>query len=359
MQALQSYLDRMGSNFLTASLIPSLGFVTLSMLIFQPIMPQGLITRLGGTFNPLSASGLLALLLTIVLGFTLTSLNTFVMKFFEGYVFFKRFKFMIVKHQKHAKQLLRKRELIQRKIDRLSETQTQREQEKLIGLIDQAQLLDTYFQANFPYPYNDEDIMPTKFGNIMKASETYPMERYNIDGVPLWPRLINVIPDRYMSFLDQKNNQLSFLLNCSVLSALFSVLCLVAAIYQFILAQLTLHNLPSPIYFVQIDRGIEVYSQRAFLYGAILLLSLFMAYLFHRASLFIVSEYGDIIRSTYDLFRFDLLVQLKRKPPKTIIKEREIWNDVCSFLNRGDVGGPYKEFKYYQQTEVEAKGNSG
>lgn len=359
MQALQSYLDRMGSNFLTASLIPSLGFVTLSMLIFQPVMPQGLINRLGGTFNPLSESGLIALLLTIVLGFTLTSLNTFVFKFFEGYVFLWRFKSLTTKYQKLARQLLRKRELIQRKIDRLVVFPTEHNKKYLDELIDQAEYLDTYFQANFPFPYNDGDVLPTRFGNIMKASETYPRERYNIDGVPMWPRLINVIPDRYMSFLDQKNNQLSFLLNCSVLSALFSVLCLAAAVYQIVLAQLALNSSDFPLYFVHIDRGVDVYSQRAILYVAILMISLFMAYLFHRASLFIVSEYGDIIRATYDLFRIDLLVQLKRKPPKTIVKERFVWGEVCRFLNTGDAGKPYKKYKYYQQAKVDAKGNTG
>ncbi len=357
MQALQSYLDRMGSNFLTASLIPALGFVTLSMLIFQPIMPASLIVRLGGTFNPLSESGLIALLFTIVLGFTLTSLNTFVFKLFEGYVLLWRFKFLAGKYQKQAKQLRRKRELLQRKIDRLSSSTSEINQKYLLELVDQAEQMDTYFQANLPF--KDDDILPTRFGNIMKASEAYPRERYNIDGVPMWTRLINAIPDRYMSFLDQKNNQLSFLLNCSILSALFSVLCLAAAIYQFVLAQLALHNSSSPIYFVQIDRGADVYTQRVILYVAILLLSFFMAYLFHRASLFIVSEYGDMIRSTYDLFRFDLLVQLKRKPPKTIEKERFIWQEVCRFLNTGDAGKPYKKYKYYQQAKADVRGNTG
>lgn len=357
MQALQSYLDRMGSNFLTASLIPSLGFVTLSMLIFQPIMPQGLISRLGGTFNPISQSGLIALLLTIVLGFTLTSLNTFVIKLFEGYVLLWRFKFLSKKYQKEVRLLRRKRELIHRKINRLSLSTSEIHQKYCLELIEQAEQLDTYIQSNFPF--KEDDILPTKFGNILKASEAYPRERYNIDGVPLWTRLINVIPDRYMSFLDQKNNQLSFLLNCSVLSASFSVLCLVAAIYQFVLGQFAYTQSPSPIYFVEIDRGVEVYAQRAILYAIILVLSLFMAYLFHRASLFIVGEYGDMIRSTYDLFRFDLLVQLKRKPPKTIEQERFVWQEVCRFLNTGDAGQPYKKYKYSQQAKVDARGNTG
>lgn len=352
MQALQNYLDRMGNNFLTASLIPSLGFVTLAMFVFQPIMPQAFINRINGTFNPLIESGLIGLLLTIIIGFTLTSLNTFVFKLFEGYVLLWHCKFLTKKEQKQAKQLRRKRELIQRKIDRFSGEN----QIRLMELLEQAEYMDTLYQSSFPL--SDDDIMPTRFGNIMKAAEAYSRYRYNIDGVPTWTRLINVIPDRYMAFMDQKNNQLSFLLNCSILSAFFSFLSLSAAIYQFMLAQIAINGYPSPFYFVQINLGFNVYIQRTVIYMLAVMLSLFMGFLFHKASLFIVQEYGDMIRSSYDLFRFDLLAQFRRTPPKTLKEERFMWKHICSFMNTGNASESFKKMKYYQQAKVDGRAST-
>jgi hypothetical protein len=38
-------------------------------------------------------------------------------------------------------------------------------------------------------------LMPTKLGNILRAAETKPLQKYGLDGVILWPRLWFVLPD--------------------------------------------------------------------------------------------------------------------------------------------------------------------
>ena len=87
----QGLTEKMGSNFLVAAFIPSLAFAMIAMVVFSPILPPGPVTRLTNTLTPLGQPGLLLVVFTIVLGFTLSSLNTFIYKLFEGYVILERF----------------------------------------------------------------------------------------------------------------------------------------------------------------------------------------------------------------------------------------------------------------------------
>lgn len=44
------------------------------------------------------------------------------------------------------------------------------------------------------YPENRNQVMPTSLGNIMRACETYPQQRYGIAATLLWPRIWLAVP---------------------------------------------------------------------------------------------------------------------------------------------------------------------
>jgi hypothetical protein len=239
MTTFQSFMEKMGSNFLVASIIPSLAFVISADLFFIHLLPPNVKNLFGDSLNPLSSTGLFSLVVTIILGFTLTSLNTFILKVLEGYVLIHHLPFFRQSQLRAMKRLQKK---IKRKSNQLEYLMAQDQisiQAQINRLRDQCNGLVTLKDSQ--YPSRDADVMPTRFGNILKAAEEYPMSRYQIDSVPMWPRLIHVIPPSYDAKIENSHNQLSFLVNCAVLSFFFALCSGGAALYQLLLPWLTAH----------------------------------------------------------------------------------------------------------------------
>jgi hypothetical protein len=185
------------------------------------------------------------------------------------------------------------------------------------------------------YPPQENFILPTRFGNILKAAESYPQSRYGIDSVALWPRMVYAIDEKYMMHVDTANDQCSFLLNSSLLSAIFAALSFLASAYQFLLLYLLFYGVSDSFILVGIKEP-NLYFQRIFTYFAIGILTLGVAWFFYTASLLNVTKYGNMIRSSYDLFRFNLLDRLHLKLPPHLKKEREFWGTVSEFITIGD-----------------------
>jgi hypothetical protein len=370
MDAIQTYLEKAGTNFLVAAIIPSLAFVTIAMVAFEPILPDAVIARLGGTFNPLGKSGIMALLFSVILGFTISSLNIFLLKVYEGIVILWRLPWFRRHQQRRARKLKRKQERLQKRIDRLEnaidarknrsdreERKSSREERLLDSLNAENFYLKQTYELNFPPHYTG--VLPTGFGNILKAAEAYARSRYSIDSVPVWPRLIHVIPDSYYVRIQQSNNELSFLVNCSFLSGVFAILSLMAALYQYYVANLAAIGVDELLYFNPLVLDPDIYYQRAGLYLGVFVLTVVVTVVFNRAALLLVNTYGNMIRSAYDLFRSSLLTQLNLPLPKDSVEEQDIWSMVSESMVVMDIKNPlYFEYEYHKN-EREAEPTRG
>ena len=97
-------LGKLSNNFLTAAFVPALWFVILVELLFSPLDIAG--SAKWGALPVTLEGSLITLVFTLMIGFTLMGLNTFLYKLLEGYYLLERFP---GRHYKHAIKL-RKRQ---------------------------------------------------------------------------------------------------------------------------------------------------------------------------------------------------------------------------------------------------------
>jgi hypothetical protein len=325
-------LGKMGRNFLVAAFVPSLAFASLSLFIFGPIIPDAIITQLVNTIAPLDYPILLLLMITIVIGFTLYSLNTAIYKVMEGYFLFERFPSISNYQKKKIRRVYAKIIVLERLHEKLFE---QEAHPQLIEKV-QAQIyqLSANYQRNFPLDYNFT--MPTRFGNAFRALEAYPRQRYKMDAVLLWPRLIHVIPNEYYVKLDESNNRLMFLVNCAVLSLGMAILSTFAVIYQLLMLRLAGMGKTYLLYFIPvIPEDAIKYEQNAYIYLFNIAIMMLLFAIFYRAAIPIVVQYGDLVKSAFDLFRFPLINALRLKQPKDYDEETDGWENISLFIGHG------------------------
>lgn len=331
MNAFTNYLEKFGSNFLVAAMIPSLGLVIACMVAFDPIFKISKSLQIEEGIYSLIGISLLVLVPTVIIGFTLTALNTFILKVFEGYVFIHRLPLLKEGYSRKAKKLLQEIKDIRKDVEDL-------EQKRRKTIVEKEQLEE--FKGKYHskvaeydknYPPLHAGIMPTKFGNILKASEAYTGTRYGIDAVEFWPRLLHVIPPSYRQSIDEARNELSFLVNMSALSFIFFVLCTLAVV-----TNVPLPNTP--------DWSIVILNSFRYIAAGA---AAFISFLFfNRAALFSVVDFGAMIRSSYDLFRLDLLSQFRIKHPKTSTEEFQIWRNLGELLILGQESKDFEALTY-------------
>ena len=96
----------------------------------------------------------------------------------------------------------------------------ERHRVRLGDLRDNGQAAELYAR----YPLSRKEVRATRLGNILRALEMYPNERYGADAVLVWPRLYPLLPDAMVTGIGQSREALEFLLLLSSLAATFGVL---------------------------------------------------------------------------------------------------------------------------------------
>ncbi len=334
---LNNVMQKMGGNFLVAAFTPSVAFVLCTYVAFRPLFQDILES---GSEKPLTfiENSLIFLLISMILGFTIYTIEIYVYKAFEGYVFILGGKnsirnFFLKKHRLRYRNAIAKKQLFQRqleiidrKIERLRNNPTfsKTYNKRLNRLITQREYLNKAkynltADLDHNYPPFESYVMPTRFGNILRAAELYS-SRYGIDAVPIWGKLVSAIPDStgMMEKINEANNQCQFLLNGAFLGSVFSVMCMLAT------------GVKGTMWWAKISSTSDDVKLIG-LYIILTILSAIGARFFYEASLFNVEKFGEMIRTTYDLYRFNLLEALHIELPLTLADEKKIWLKLSHF----------------------------
>jgi hypothetical protein len=169
------------------------------------------------------------------------------------------------------------------------------------------QTVGSRFFNYWAYPEED-DVLPTRLGNVLRAAEMYSLYRYRADEILLWPRIYHILPRELLRDIDDARATLEFLL-------VVSLWCVGFAIGNVIVALLA--NGP-----LGLAAGI-------FAGGLV------FAYLAYVSAIPAAAEYGAYIRTAFEAYRFDLLAQLRVPTPVNLADERRRWSALCAFILNG------------------------
>ena len=150
------------------------------------------------------------------------------------------------------------------------------------------------------FPDQEQWVLPTRFGNAIRAFEVYPRVMYGLDDIPGWDRLIAVIPKDYLNLVDSAKAQVDFWINFCFLGVICMIEYIVSLLYT---GTLQLQVFPLMFPFMT------------------LLLSVW-AYLMAIES---VGDWGELVKSAYDLFLPELRKKLNFSQPSEINEENFLW----------------------------------
>ncbi|MEO0409110.1 MAG: hypothetical protein AAF289_17340 [Cyanobacteria bacterium P01_A01_bin.135] len=142
--------------------------------------------------------------------------------------------------------------------------------------------------------------MPLRLGNILRAAETRPKDKYGLDAVVCWPRLWMLLPEEIKQSISEARSEL----NTAARIWLWGVLFLV--------------------WFV-----VGGWSWWALLVG------LGTAWFAHRWMLLAATTYGELLEAAFDLYRFKLYEALRWPLPQNPAEEQHSGELLTAYLWRG------------------------
>lgn len=154
-------------------------------------------------------------------------------------------------------------------------------------------------------PSTMSDVLPTAFGNAIRAFELYSRDIYGADGVWIWLRLGTVIPKNVTEQIQDSRTQIDFLVNCCLYSFVVATLSFGRVVYA--ANQQLMASSPIALW-LAVGAG-----------GSL------ATYLFYRWAVSRVSAWGDWVMTAYDCYLPALAKQLGYELPPTEKERVAFW----------------------------------
>jgi hypothetical protein len=166
------------------------------------------------------------------------------------------------------------------------------------------------------YPADDDRLLPTRLGNILRAAEDSAGQRYGLDTVTLWPRLHPYVTGALAESLAAVRDQLDVSVR---LCATFTIATAIAT-------------------------GLLVNDGWWLLVPAS---TAILAWIAYRSAVSAATAFGEELHVAFDLHRFDLLRGMHYPLPTTLDEERARNDELTRFLQSGrPIGGRSRAHRY-------------
>ncbi len=275
-------------NFVIGFFLPVAIFITISILIVNPY-PFGAQTSKFLTTDLLVGTTTIGLL-SWVGGILLLALNRDLYRIMEGYLKYNPLKLLGWMEKRRYHRVVSELEKLD---DEYSECIDQKKEFPVKSRTRRNELMR---QLAEEFPDKEEYLLPTPFGNVLRSFEVYPRYMYGFEAIDGWGRLLAVIPRDYVELIDAARAQVDFWVNLGIV---------------FILLQIE-------------------YIALAFITGTplqwwIVLLFILLGTLAPLRATSSAREWGDFVKSAFDVYRFNLLKSLGIELPKSREEERALW----------------------------------
>jgi hypothetical protein len=162
--------------------------------------------------------------------------------------------------------------------------------------------LDVYF------PPDEEDLLPTRLGNAIRAFELHSWKRYGLDSIGAWPRVELLLTDQERELLEGAQTDVAFFVNSSLVAVVMGILFFADWI------AFRSHSLEHLWWLVPLVVG----------------------YLLYRGAVEAATRWGDEVRSCMDMHRLVMYERLGLGTPATDAEERKLAEEVSQFFLYGD-----------------------
>jgi len=166
------------------------------------------------------------------------------------------------------------------------------------------------YELEFNFPDGESRVLPTKFGNRIRAWEDYARTRWSLETVVIRPYVEAMLSDQETDLRTSAETDLSFALNMSVLALVLGMT-------------------------LGIDRAAE--PPPSLLFIAACTAPLLLALAFYEIAGVAAVAWGNTVRATVDLHRLDLYERLGVRQPTTAAETAELGKAINRMLLYGEV----------------------
>lgn len=167
---------------------------------------------------------------------------------------------------------------------------------RMMAEVPEEQAFRDWQQQKFPLP---TQLMPTRLGNILRAAERRPLEKYGLDGVICWPRLWLLLPEAAKKDIQEARADLNNAARFWLWSLLFIGWAGLGAWWA-----------------IPLGVAAALFAYFGWAIAAAI-------------------TYGDLIEAAFDLYRHLLYDSLRWKLPPDPNEERRVGRQLTEYLWRG------------------------
>lgn len=170
------------------------------------------------------------------------------------------------------------------------------------------------------FPDREALLLPTRFGNRVRAFETYPYVVYGVDSIPIWLRLQGVMDKEAHAAIAEARSRVDFFVNLWLLSAALAIVMGPAAAWSTTFGWHGFSSLKGTAYAAWASATL-------------------LAWLSYRGALAMAVSWGDQVKTSFDLYLPALAQQLGFRVPSDPAEARKFWgaiNEMCLYCRPVD-----------------------